>query len=235
MARLVRALAAVLFAAAVPLLIVTSTVRWLATDETYMRHGFRAFDAAERTGLPQAEIDRAGAEVLAYFRNDADRLEITVTADGQQQPLFSEREIAHMADVKALIRAVFRLQEVSLVVVLAYIALAVLWSGETSPRTLAKLALAGIGAGAVLTAGIAAFALTGFDQAWTTFHEIAFRNDLWQLDPDTDRLIQMYPEPFWQQTTYLAGAIIGGACLAVAAACGAYLLRGPRERERAAA
>lgn len=224
MARVVRWLAAGLFAAAVPVLIVTSTVRWLATDETYMRHGFRAFDAAGRTGLPLAEVDRAGAEVLAYFRNDAGRLDITVMADGQSQALFTEREIAHMADVKRLIRAVFRLQEASLVIVLSYVALAVLWSGESSPRTLAKLALAGIGAGALVVGSIGVFALTGFDQAWTTFHEVAFRNDLWRLDPDTDRLIQMYPEPFWQQTTYLAGAVIGGASLAVAASSVACLL-----------
>lgn len=234
MARVVRWLAAGLFAAAVPVLIATSTVRWLATDEAYMRHGFRAFDAAERTGLPLAEVDRAGAEVLAYFRNDADRLDITVMADGQSQALFTEREIAHMADVKRLIRAVFRLHEASLVVVLSYVALAVLWSGETSPRTLAKLALAGIGAGALAFGSIGVFALSGFDQAWTTFHEVAFRNDLWQLDPDTDRLIQMYPEPFWQQTTYVAGTVIGGTSLAVAAACGAYLVLAAGDRERAA-
>jgi integral membrane protein (TIGR01906 family) len=231
---IIQGLAAAAFAAALPLLIVTSTVRWIAGDAAYYRHGFRAFDAADRTGLPLAELDRAGQEIIDYFENDADSLRIVVTVNGAEEPLFGEREVAHMRDVKALMRALFRVNETALVVVLGYIALAVLWSGERSIRGLAKLALAGLGAGAAAVGVIAVFAVTGFDQAWTTFHEIAFRNDLWRLDPDTDRLIQMFPEPFWQQTTYLAGALIGIQAAVIAAAAGLYLLRTRRAGNEAA-
>lgn len=231
MARLpsiVRGLAAAAFAAALPLLIVTGTVRWLAGDIAYYRHGFRAFDAAGRTGLPLAELDRAGQEIIDYFENDADTLRIVVTVNGAEEPLFGEREVAHMRDVKTLMRALFRVNEAALVVVLGYVSLAVLWSGERSVRGLAKLALAGLAAGAAAVGIIAVFAVAGFDRAWTTFHEIAFRNDLWRLDPATDRLIQMFPEPFWQETTYLAGALIGAQAAVIAAAAGLYLYRSRR-------
>ncbi|GIW13836.1 MAG: hypothetical protein KatS3mg062_1275 [Tepidiforma sp.] len=191
----------------------------------YYRHGFRAYDAAERTGLPLAELDRAGREIIDYFENDASDLRIVVTVNGMEQGLFNEREVAHMRDVKGLMRALFRVQEVSLVVVMGYVSLAVLWSGERSVRGLAKLALGGLGTGAAVVGVIAVFAVTGFDQAWTTFHEVAFRNDLWRLDPDTDRLIQMFPEPFWQEATYLAGGLIAGQAALVAALCIGYLLK----------
>lgn len=224
MARITRGVAAAAFALALPLLMVTSTVRWLAGDVGYLQQRVRAHGAAERTGLPPAELNRAVQEIVDYFENDARVLRIIVTVDGREEALFDEHETEHMRDVKALMGAVFRIQEVALVVVVSYVALVVLWAGETSVRKLAVLALGGIGAGLAAIGVIAAFAIAGFDRAWTQFHEIAFRNDLWRLDPDTDRLIQMFPEPFWQEATYLAGALIGAQMLLTAALCAVYLI-----------
>ena len=39
--------------------------------------------------------------------------------------------------------------------------------------------------------------LIDFTKYFTIFHEIFFSNDLWLLDPRTDLLIQMLPEPFF--------------------------------------
>ena len=46
-------------------------------------------------------------------------------------------------------------------------------------------------------------ALLDFDTFWTKVHECLFSNDLWWFDEDTDRLIQMYPEPFWEEMVML--------------------------------
>lgn len=230
MARIVRGTAAAAFAMALPLLVVTSAVRWLASDIAYYRHGFRTYDASERSGLPLRELDRAGQEIIDYFENNSDVLRVVVTVSGGEEPLFDDREVAHMRDVKLLMRGLFRVNEVSLVVVMSYVALVVLWAGERSVRGLAALALVGLAGGLVVVGVIAVFAVIGFDQAWTTFHELAFRNDLWQLDPDQDRLIQMFPEPFWQEATYLAGAIIGAQSAVVAVVAALYLLRTRGER-----
>ncbi len=223
--RTVQVLAAAAYMAALPLLIVTAPVRWLASDVAVYERGFRAHDSAARTELPLAELDRAARDIIDYFENDARDLRIVVTVNGVEEALFNDREVAHMRDVKQLMRALYRVNEVALVVVLGYIALAVVWAGERSVRGLATLSLAGLAAGGLVVGVIAAFALTGFDQAWTTFHEVAFRNDLWRLDPDTDRLIQMFPEPFWQETTYLAGSLMAVEALAVLALCAGYLAR----------
>jgi integral membrane protein (TIGR01906 family) len=230
MSQVVRVLAAAAYVVAVPLLLVTAPVRWLASDIAIYEHAFRAHDASTRTGLPLAELDRAGRDIVDYFENDARDLRIVVTVNGIEESLYNERETAHMRDVKQLMRAVYRVNEIALVVVLGYIALAVLWAGERSVGGLAKLSLGGLAGGAVVIGVIAAFALVGFDQAWTTFHEVAFRNDLWRLDPDTDRLIQMFPEPFWQEMTYLAAGIMAAEALAVAALSAGYLLKTRGER-----
>jgi integral membrane protein (TIGR01906 family) len=224
MVRVLRGIAAGAFIVALPLLLVTSAVRWLASDIAYYEHGLRAHGAEERTGLPLSELDRASQEIIDYFQNDDSRLHIVVTVNGMEQALFNEREILHMVDVKNLMRGLFRVNEVALVVVMSYIALVVLWAGERTPQGLARLALGGVGAGVAAVGFIAVFAVAGFDQAWTAFHEIAFRNDLWLLDPDTDRLIQMFPEPFWQETTYLAGVLIAAQSVLVVIVSAGYLL-----------
>ena len=222
--------AAALFVVSLPVFIVTANIRWLAGDIGYYEHGFREYNSDQRTGLSMAEVDEAGQRIIDYFEDDSETLRIIVNIDGAEESLFNPQETEHMEDVKTLMRAMFRVNEIALAVLLAYVAGAVLWAGDRSIRGLARLALIGIAFGVAVVGFVGAFALTGFDQAWNTFHEIAFQNDLWQLDPDTDRLIQMFPEPFWEEATFIvAGLTLAQATVIVVLSLG-YLVfaREPR-------
>lgn len=217
-------LGAALFVVAIPLLLVTSNVRFFAGEVRFYERGFREFNADEATGLPLEELDRAAREIIDYFENDTETLRILVTHAGEEESLFNSRETQHMQDVKQVMRVVFRINEITLAYVLTYIVGVYLWAGERPLRSLARLSLLGVGLGVLVTGAIGAFAVAGFDQAWTTFHEILFRNDLWQLDPDTDRLIQMFPEPFWEETTYIIGIMTFAEATAIVILATAYLL-----------
>ena len=46
----------------------------------------------------------------------------------------------------------------------------------------------------VIAAGLALWAAVNFDGLFITFHRLAFRNDLWLLNPRTDLLIRLMPE-----------------------------------------
>ena len=225
-----RYLAAALFVVSLPVFLVTANIRWLAGDIAYYEHGFREYNSDQRTGLSFAELDEAGQRVIDYFEDDSTTLRIIVNVDGAEESLFNARETEHMEDVKGLMRAMFRANEIALAVLISYVAGAAIWAGDRSIRGLAMLALTGIAFGVAVVGFIGAFALTGFDEAWNTFHEIAFQNDLWQLDPDTDRLIQMFPEPFWEEATFIvAGLTLAQATLIVVLSLG-YLVfaREPR-------
>ena len=200
-------LSALAFILAIPVFLVTSNVRFFASETRFYERGFREYNAAGVTGVSLPELDRAAAELASYFENDAPLLSTTVQLDGAEAPLYNEREISHMKDVKTLMRFVYRLNEFSLAVVITYIASVFLWSREKSLRTLAAQALAGVGVGFAALGFVGVFAITGFDAAWTRFHKIVFNNDLWILDPSRDRLIQMFPEPFWQEATYIIGVL----------------------------
>ena len=216
-------IATVFFVVALPLLLVTANVRFIAGDLSFYKHGFRSYDSAQATGIALPELDRAGGEIIDYFENDASTLRIVVNEDGQEVSLFNARETEHMKDVKALIRAVYRVNEVSLAYVLIYITGVFLWAGERSLRSLAVQAMIGVGAGFATIAGIGIFALTGFNSAWSRFHEIVFRNDFWKLNPDTDHLIQMFPEGFWQEATYIVGALTAAEAVLIVVVSLAYL------------
>ncbi len=222
--KFVTGLAGALYVAALPLLLVTTSVRFFAGEVRFYERGFRAHDAGAATGIAMPELDRAAGEIIDYFENDATTLRILVQEDGQEVSLFNTRETEHMKDVKRVLRFLFRVNEVTLAYVLGYVGLAVLWSRERSPRGLAKLSLAGVGAGLAAVAVIGALAFTGFDAAWTKFHELVFRNDLWQLNPDTDHLIQMFPEPFWQEATFIVAGMVLAMATAVVVASVAYLV-----------
>lgn len=230
-------LASVAFIVAIPVFLVTANVRFFASETRFYERGFREYGAEDATGIRLSELDRAAGEMVSYFENDATDLRIIVTQDGQEVSLFNTRETDHMRDVKTLMRFVYRLNEVAVAYILSYVTAVYLWTRERPLRSLAREAMLGVGVGFVALIGVGVFAITGFDAAWTKFHEIAFSNDLWQLDPSRDHLIQMFPEEFWQEATYLIGIITLAEAIVIVALSATYLVfsRGPaKSREQRA-
>jgi integral membrane protein (TIGR01906 family) len=68
--------------------------------------------------------------------------------------------------------------------------------------------------------------LVDFSGLWTRFHQVAFRNDLWQLDPRTDYLIMLFPEPFWFTATISMATTVASHTLLVIVS-GLVLVFGP--------
>lgn len=221
--RYVGMVATVGFVLALPILLFTTNIRFLASDSGYLEGGLRRHDAAENTGIALGELDYAVGAIVRYFEDDAQTLRLLVFAEGEESALFSAEETIHMQDVKGLMRTIFRANEVSLGFVLAYVAGTLLWSGERSGRVLAKETLAAVGVGAALGLAVGILAIVGFDSAWERMHEIIFTNDFWLLDPTTDRLIQMFPEAFWQEATFVVVGLALGEALVLIAVAGAYL------------
>ena len=198
-------------------------------------YGFSAYNVPAVTGLDRGQLDRAAHEIVQYFTSGdpTSLLDIRVSLpSGESQPLYNEREIIHMRDVKQLFQFVFHLHEVAFTYMVLYVALVVLWAREQSLRRLARQAMIG----GILTAailGLAAVAmLIGFDQLFFAFHLLSFSNDFWRLDPATDRLVQMFPQGFWFDVSVGAGVltVLEGGLVALAGY--AYLEWHERRLER---
>jgi integral membrane protein (TIGR01906 family) len=221
--------AAALFLIALPLLLLLSNVRIAAGEPAVFGYSFDRYDAVETTGVARPELDRAARD------DDRELLDIRVAIDGREQALFNPREVLHMRDVKDLFGSIFRLHELALVYVVGYIAAVFLWARERSMRHLARLVALGGG----ITVGTLVLAsggvLIGFDDLFRQFHVLSFSNDFWQLDPDRDRLIQMFPRGFWFDATLGVGLLTMLEAALLSAVGLAYLARArARARERPA-
>lgn len=117
----------------------------------------------------------------------------------------------------------FFVQEAAIAYTLAFVAAAVLWAREMSLRRLATLLMQSgmLTIAVVISAGIGA--LVGFEALWEQFHFLAFANDFWELNPNRDHLIQMFPEEFWFDITLAIGVITVLEALLLISVAGAYL------------
>lgn len=199
---------------ALPVFLVLTNVR-LLMGETYLRYeygkaGFPAptrFTAEERMAFARASVD--------YLRSDAD-IEALRDLSDELGPIYNERELRHMADVKTLTQKAFPTHTVLGLLLLALVGAMIYKGGEAR-----RAALWGLVGGAVLTwvifVGLTLLVLLNFDWFFTRFHLIFFEGDTW-LFMVTDSLIRLFPPQFWFDAAFVVGvltlaqaAIVGGA------------------------
>jgi integral membrane protein (TIGR01906 family) len=204
-------------------LLITSNVRWAVNEVRLYHYSFDKYDAAAVTGISRSELDRAAESLIRYFNNDAHTIQILVQEDDRRVSLFNERETSHLIDVKNLFRTVFRVQEASLAFALVFVVGVFVWAAELPLRVLARMLLQASLFTLGLLALFAVLALVGFDELFLRFHLVAFTNDLWELNPATDHLIQMFPRDFWFDATMLVAGLTAAEALVLAALSAVYL------------
>jgi integral membrane protein (TIGR01906 family) len=190
-----RGLVSVAFVLLLPFLIIGTSLRALVTDRDFMLRGFRDNQVAQTTGLDPQQLERIADAFVAYFQAPPGQIQLQVTAFGQSRPLSNDKEVQHMEDVQALIQLFLRMQLIAAAVAVVRLALALVPNRDLA--ALGRDMLLSTGLMVALVAVIGVLSLLDFDALWTRFHQIAFRNDLWQLDPTRDYLIMLFPEPFW--------------------------------------
>ncbi len=130
---------------------------------------------------------------ISYLTNNADINYLGDLTFEDGSPLFNERELSHMLDVKNLFTAFFNIWYG---VTLALGAL-LIWCRQTDKWIAFRKAL---GTGGTLTIGVFIFfgilVAIDFDWLFTQFHYIFFQGDTW-LFYSSDTLIRLFPLPFW--------------------------------------
>ena len=142
-----------------------------------------------------------------------------VLVDGQ--PVLETREQAHMSDVRSVFRGLWVLAAISIGVLLT----------ATRRRDRARTWGAVRNGARVLAVGVVVLgvvALVAFDQLFETFHEIFFPPGSFLFDPRTDKLVQLFPFDFWQETAIVVGAVILVISIVVAVVAGRRAARTTR-------
>ncbi len=164
-------------------------------------------------------------EMMAYLRGNRADLHVFTTMGGEYREFFNAREIAHMEDVRDLFIGGLWLRRIGLGVALGFAAVLGIWSKKGSDRkSMLKSLVPGsfcIGTGAFFFAAltIAGIIASDFSKYFVVFHHIFFDNDLWILNPATDMLINIVPEPFFMDTALYIGIFFGIMVLTFFALC----------------
>ncbi|MBA7665794.1 hypothetical protein ES703_73868 [subsurface metagenome] len=144
--------------------------------------------------------------------------------DGEPFELFNQREVAHLRDVKGLIRLDYWVLLGTLIYALAYAGVSLFWQRGRYWRQLARRIVGGSGITLALMLALGLGTLFGFDQLFLQFHLISFTNELWQLDPARDYLIMLFPQGFWYDAAIFCTLVTVGLAIILGGVAGGYLL-----------
>jgi len=209
-----------------------ASIEMFAVNRGFFEDQYAKLDTAQSIGMSEEDLDRATNVLLDYTTGNRDTLDMQADIGGQMQEVFGQREKDHMVDVQALYLRARAVRTVSLVGALVLILAVFVLRGKKGLRTLCRSFLSVSGAFAIVVIALGIYAAVDFSSFWTSFHHLFFTNDLWLLDPRTDVLINMVPEPFF--SALVARIIIRFVSifltLNIAAAVGALLIK---RKERA--
>lgn len=222
---------------AMPLLISFSWITWVV-GSAYPKYEYSKPDFPHDLDgmLPETAVDR---ELVPL--SQAQRLELVLVAAAYleswqpakeaiamlavqklphiETPLYNQRELTHMIDVKHLTDAIRWVALVTAVIVGSSLGFLL-----ARPQT-RQLAYLSLGQGGLLTCalltGLTAFIFFGWGFFFYQFHGLLFPSGSWTFDA-TDGLIRLYPERFF----FDVGVVISGGALlwGVLTALGGYLL-----------
>ncbi|MCH7738070.1 MAG: TIGR01906 family membrane protein [Chloroflexi bacterium] len=212
-----------LFIVAVPLFLITASVTWAFNSPGLYNDGFEKYSISRISGITDSDLRQVGADIRGYINSGDEPLRVRTRVFGEERDLFNDREVAHMKDVKQLVRGVYVLALASAVYLAAMIVIGFARQRGRFVESLAKrLAWSG-GLTLALLVVFGIVALSDFEGLFIKFHQLSFANDFWQLDPRTDYLVRIFPDDFWvDATTWVAVRVIAGA-LALTVAGSAYL------------
>ena len=188
-----------------PLLLVLSGIR-LALTPAFVRlqYNLPGFPA-DPFGFSKMERLQWAEDSLDYLLGKMSQANFSALQTTDGQPLYNQRELQHMLDVRLLTLAALKVWRALMAgIILVCILMWVtgyqkqLWQALRCGARFTLLLIA------LIIFGI----LLNFDALFTTFHRIFFEGDSWLFRMD-DTLIRLFPIFFWQVVFVFIGSISG--------------------------
>jgi integral membrane protein (TIGR01906 family) len=193
-----------------PLFLLGLGLRILLTPLFYNVEYRMPYFPADQYGFTQEDRLRWAPYAVDYLLNDADISYLGDLIFDDDSPLYNERELRHMQDVKVVTQAALKVWY-GAVLLLAGLGIWA-WYGKWWPAYRQGLRRGGWWMIGLVTV-IGLFGALAFWQFFTLFHALFFEGDSW-LFYYSDTLIRLFPLQFWQDAFLWAGAIsVGGALL----------------------
>lgn len=178
------------------------TPQWVAFEQA------RA-NATAWTGYSTEELKTATDAILSDLVFGPEDFDVEVRGE----PVLDERERGHMRDVRSVFIGLWVLAAASVVVLLA----ATRRRDQAAGWRAVRGGAIGL-AGAIVVIGVVA--VVAFDALFELFHRIVFPAGSYTFDPGTERLVQLFPFRFWEESALVVGIVIVIISLVTAAVAG---------------
>ena len=181
--------------------------------------------AAALTGFSEPDLHRVTNAILGDLVLGSGNFEVTADDGPRGSMVLNEREQSHMRDVRGVFRG-FGLLALASLAMLAFAARRSRGAPAARQRLWRSVrrGAQGLAVGVAIAAGIA---LVAFDAAFEVFHSLFFAQGSFDFDPTTSKLVQLFPDAFWSETTIAVGAVAIVAALAVRWVAGRRMVAAP--------
>lgn len=185
----------------IPVLLILASI-WSLIRPAFLEYEYNLKNfPPDEYGFTTADRRLFGKLSVEFLQNteDISFLENLKFSDGK--PIYNERELSHMADVKSLVKLMNR------ILVGAGFAFMLLTLWAYMGKWLKNYFLA-LAAGGWLTLGLIGLILAGtlinFDELFTQFHHLFFTGDTWLFFAN-DTLIRLFPLKLWSDAFIYLG------------------------------
>jgi integral membrane protein (TIGR01906 family) len=198
----------------VPVMLVMISVRVIMT-EAYLALEYSKPDfPPDFYGFTQADRLSYAPFAVQYLLNGAGIEYLGNIKQSNGQPLYNERELSHMVDVKTVTQVA--LAALGGAVALFVLLVTIMIRTEEGRRSLRQGLLSGGVLMLVILAGLVMYVLLNWDAFFNSFHALFFAEGTWRFEY-SDSLIRLFPERFWQDAALTIGVMSAiGALLIIA-------------------
>lgn len=183
-------------------------------DKVFYSKQYALNDVYSVVEINESDLSRVTDSLIDYMQGKKDELNLTVVISGEETEFFNQRELDHMKDVRNLIMGGMKVRTAAVLVVAACGAVLIFRKADIK-RIISRAFTFGIPAITLFSAVLGYIISRDFTTAFIYFHEMLFTNDLWWLDPATDMLVNIVPEPFFMAMALKIGIIFVAVILII--------------------
>jgi integral membrane protein (TIGR01906 family) len=203
-------------------LIIFQSIALPTFNRSFYRYQYARLEIPESIQVEPDELMRVTGEMLDYMRGHRSDLNIIAVVAGEEREFFNQKEKDHMVDVMELFRTGFMIRNIAFWLLL-FLILFMVYKKYRILYFLARGCREVMSGFLVLVIFLAVIITVDFTRAFEIFHLIFFNNDLWILDPATDLLINIVPQPFFVTIAAVIGTAIVFLSLAFVGVSAVYL------------
>ena len=206
--RIIRIIFFLIFILSLPTFLIATTLSSTVNEIKLYEYNIDKYDISKISGIDVEELQRVFQHLIYFYNSKVDSAQIEISRGGNTFAIFNETEILHLEDIKGLMRLDYRVQLISLALLIISGSMLVMLSKERW-RSLCKALFWGSISTLCIILFLAIWTALDFQRLFILFHVVSFANEFWMLNPNTDYLKMIFPDAFFfDAVVFILSALI---------------------------